>query len=82
MNVSLTPELEQFIQRQIDAGKYNSPEEVIIRSIQLLAIMERFDQGSVEVLQPTKPKTEWMPGFFEEVIGGWVGAPLVRKPYM
>jgi len=75
MNVSLTPELEQFIQRQVNTGKYNSPEEVIIKGIQLLAIMERFDQGSVEVLQSTKPKTEWMPVFFEEVIGGWVGEP-------
>lgn len=80
MNVSLTPELEQFIQRQVNTGKYNSPEEVIIRGIQLLAIMERFDQGSVEVLQSTKPKMEWMPGFFEEVIGGWVGEPLIREP--
>ncbi|EDX71908.1 hypothetical protein MC7420_5052 [Coleofasciculus chthonoplastes PCC 7420] len=80
MNVSLTPELEQFIQRQVNAGKYNSPEEVVIKGIQLLAIMERFSQGSVEVLQPTQPKTEWMPGFFEEVIGGWVGEPLIREP--
>ena len=80
MNLSLTPELEQFIQRQVDTGKYNSPEEVVIKGIQLLAIMERFSQGSVEVLQPTKPKTEWIPGFFEEVIGGWVGEPLIREP--
>jgi len=42
--------------------------------------MERFYQGSVEVLQPTKPRTEWIPGFFEEVIGGWVGEPLIREP--
>jgi len=61
-------------------GKYNSPEEVIIRGIQLLAIREYFDQGSVEVLQPTKPITEWIPGFFEEVIGGWVGELLIREP--
>ncbi|MGI2906821.1 hypothetical protein [Tolypothrix sp. VBCCA 56010] len=30
----------------------------------------------------TQPKTPqqrgWMPGFFEEVIGGWVGEPLER----
>jgi antitoxin ParD1/3/4 len=58
MNVSLTPELEQFIQRQVNTGKYNSPEEVIIRGIQLLASIERFSKGSVEILQPTKPKTE------------------------
>ena len=66
MNVSLTPELEQFIQRQVNTGKYTSPEEVIIRGIPLLAIMERFDQGSVEVLQSKKPKTEWIPGFLKK----------------
>jgi hypothetical protein len=31
---------------------------------------------------PTQPKTPqqrgWNPGFFEEVIGGWVGEPLER----
>jgi hypothetical protein len=31
---------------------------------------------------PTQPKTAqqrgWNPGFFEEVIGGWVGEPLER----
>jgi len=35
MNVSLTPELEQFIQRQVNTVKYNSLEEVIIKGIQL-----------------------------------------------
>ncbi|QDZ40600.1 hypothetical protein FRE64_11930 [Euhalothece natronophila Z-M001] len=23
---------------------------------------------------------EWLPNFFEEVIGGWEGEPLVREP--
>lgn len=26
----------------------------------------------------TPPELGWMPGFFEEVIGGWVGEPLLR----
>jgi len=26
----------------------------------------------------TPQKRGWMPGFFEEVIGGWVGEPLER----
>lgn len=38
------------------------------------------------IFQPLEPSTQvknpqelgWMPGFFEEVIGGWVGEPLVR----
>lgn len=28
--------------------------------------------------QKTPEKRGWMPGFFEEVIGGWVGEPLER----
>lgn len=38
------------------------------------------------IFQPVETSTQvknpqdlgWMPGFFEEVIGGWVGEPLVR----
>lgn len=32
------------------------------------------------IYQPLKTPQErgWMPGFFEEVIGGWVGEPLER----
>ncbi|BAZ03262.1 hypothetical protein NIES37_72750 (plasmid) [Tolypothrix tenuis PCC 7101] len=38
------------------------------------------------IYQPLETKTQqktpeqriWMPGFFEEVIGGWVGEPLER----
>lgn len=28
----------------------------------------------------TPEELGWLPGFFEEVIGGWVGEPLVREP--
>ncbi|MDF5706829.1 MAG: hypothetical protein PUP90_03875 [Nostoc sp. S4] len=32
-----------------------------------------------EKTKPTTPQVKgWMPGFFEEVIGGWVGEPLER----
>ena len=38
--------------------------------------------GDIEVEVIIKPITpsqrEWMPGFFEEVIGGWAGEPLER----
>ncbi|VXD23824.1 Similar to tr/Q8YK90/Q8YK90 [Planktothrix serta PCC 8927] len=27
----------------------------------------------------TQKARNWQPGFFEEVIGGWVGEPLVRE---
>ncbi|MBD2774264.1 ribbon-helix-helix domain-containing protein [Iningainema tapete] len=76
MKVSLTPELEQFIQSQVESGKYKSPEEVIIASITLLEVWERMYKEHFEGLR--KEAKGWMPGFFEEVIGGWVGEPLQR----
>lgn len=30
-----------------------------------------------DLIQPEK-SSNWQPGFFEEVIGGWVGEPLER----
>lgn len=36
MNVSLTPELEKFIQDKVNAGLYNSASEVIRESLRLL----------------------------------------------
>ncbi len=32
----------------------------------------------VTIQRVTLTKKGWMPGFFEEVIGGWVGEPLER----
>ena len=36
---------------------------------------------ALENEEEIKPKYEgWQLGFFEEVIGGWTGEPLVREP--
>jgi hypothetical protein len=35
-------------------------------------------QGKDKIQHPTLKGKGWMPGFFEEVIGGWVGEPLER----
>ncbi len=51
MSISLTPELEQFIQSQIASGKYASTEEVIIAGIKLLEERERIYQGRFEELK-------------------------------
>lgn len=40
MNVSLSPELEQFIHSQVEGGKYTSAEEVIQAGIRLLEEQE------------------------------------------
>ncbi|MFN6476112.1 hypothetical protein [Nostoc sp. DedQUE07] len=33
---------------------------------------------TVTIQRVTPEQRGWMPGFFEEVIGGWVGKPLER----
>jgi antitoxin ParD1/3/4 len=64
MSISLTPELEEFIQNQIASGKYSSTEEVIIAGIKLLKERERIYKGRFEEL-----KREIMVGV-EELEGG------------
>jgi antitoxin ParD1/3/4 len=51
MNVSLTPELEQFIQSQVESGKYTSADEVIAAGIKLLEERERIYKGRFEELK-------------------------------
>jgi len=36
MNVSLTPELEQFVQTKVQTGRYNSASEVVREALRLL----------------------------------------------
>ncbi len=51
MNVSLTPELEQFIYNQLESGKYASADEVIRAGLGLLAAQEHIYKGRFEELQ-------------------------------
>ncbi len=48
MNINLSPKQENFIQRQVDTGKYNSPEEVIEVALQLLDEYEKNDAQWIE----------------------------------
>lgn len=36
MNVSLTPELEEFVQAKVETGRYNSASEVVREALRLL----------------------------------------------
>lgn len=40
------------------------------------ALLEQSLQEKNRVVE----QKEWLPNFFEEVIGGWEGEPLVREP--
>lgn len=50
MNVSLTPELEQFIQSQLESGRYASSDELIIAGIRLLEEQERIYKSRFDEL--------------------------------
>lgn len=41
MNVSLTPELEQFIDVKVESGRYNSASEVVREALRLLEDHDR-----------------------------------------
>ena len=41
MNVSLTPELERFVEAKVESGRYNSASEVIREALRLLEDHER-----------------------------------------
>ncbi|MEM6840061.1 MAG: type II toxin-antitoxin system ParD family antitoxin [Cyanobacteria bacterium P01_C01_bin.120] len=51
MQITLPPELEQFIQRQITAGKYQSALDVITAGVHLLEQQEDIYQGRLHELQ-------------------------------
>ncbi|HMD98741.1 MAG TPA: type II toxin-antitoxin system ParD family antitoxin [Terriglobia bacterium] len=47
MNVSLTPELEEFVQTKVQSGRYNSASEVVREALRLL---EDHEKARVEQL--------------------------------
>ena len=47
MNVSLTPELEQFVSTKVGSGRYNSASEVVREALRLL---EEHDQARARQL--------------------------------
>ena len=51
MNVSLTPDLEKYIQEKVDTGRYRSSSEVVREALRLL---EEKDQERTERLAALK----------------------------
>ena len=48
MNVSLTPQLEQFVREKVDSGRYLSASEVVREGLRLL---DRVQQMKLETLR-------------------------------
>lgn len=51
MNVSLTPELEQFVAELVDAGRYRSASEVVRSAIRLLQDREAERSAKLKALR-------------------------------
>jgi antitoxin ParD1/3/4 len=51
MNISLTPELEQYVNGKVDSGMYHSASEVIREGLRLLREKEELHLRKLEVLR-------------------------------
>jgi predicted nucleotidyltransferase len=56
MNVSLTPELEQYIRRKVDSGLYGNASEVVREALRLLVRRETHSDSSAP--EPSAPQRE------------------------
>ena len=51
MNISLTPELEQFVNQKVESGKYQTASEVIRDGLRLLLEREELHQKKLNELR-------------------------------
>jgi antitoxin ParD1/3/4 len=51
MNVSLTPELEEFVSKLVEAGRYRSASEVVRAAIRLLQDLEAERSAKLDALR-------------------------------
>ncbi len=51
MEISLTPQLEHFINQQVETGRFSTPGDVVLAAIQNYEELERIYQGRYETLK-------------------------------
>ena len=51
MNISITPELENFIAAKVESGMYQSASEVVREALRLLSEREEYRQRRIEELR-------------------------------
>lgn len=56
MNVSLTPELEEFVREKAESGRYRSASEVVRAALRLLQDREKLREVKVEELREAVQK--------------------------
>jgi putative addiction module CopG family antidote len=75
MNISLTPELEQFVQSTVKNGKYSSASEVILAALQLLK-----EQEILGVMNPVLSEGKQKLNYdFSDLVGrlNWQGEAVI-----
>ena len=75
MNISLTPELEQFVQSTVKNGKYSSASEVILAALQLLK-----EQEILGVINPVLAEGKQKSNYdFSDLVGrlNWQGEAVI-----
>ena len=73
MQVSLTPELEELIQRRLESGRYNNATEVMQEALRLLDERDRVarlrEALAIGEAQVARGETkEWTPDFMEKLM--------------
>jgi antitoxin ParD1/3/4 len=56
MNVNLTPELEELVQRKVASGHYNNQSEVVREALRLLAEQDRLREAHLTNLRGSLAK--------------------------
>ena len=51
MNVNLTPELEELVQKKVASGLYNNQSEVVREALRLLAEQDRLREAHLKQLR-------------------------------
>ena len=51
MNVSLTPELEKYVHKQVASQRYQTASEVIRQALRMLQTAEDYDKARLEALR-------------------------------
>ncbi|MEG3837131.1 type II toxin-antitoxin system ParD family antitoxin [Microcoleus sp. Z1_A1] len=77
MNISLTPELEQFVQSTVKNGRYSSASEVILAGLQLLK-----EREVLVVLNPVSSEEKQKSSYdFSDLVGRltWQGDAVTMQ---
>lgn len=70
MNVSLTPELEKFVQDKVESGRYTSASEVVREALRLLEKKDHRDAERDEALKAFQAELDRR--IAEADAGGWI----------